>query len=108
MMTEQTKEYTFRGFVIPERMMEGLRLYIEEGVKPGRFLSAVLENDLSAAISTADDENLANVAAYCAYLYWEAPSSCHGSAGTVRQWIKDFHDDRAGMKGKYGNLQGAC
>lgn len=54
-------------------------------------MTAVLENNLSEAISRADEEVLENLPAYSAYLYWEAPSNCHGSHEKVRSWVAN-HD----------------
>jgi len=79
--------YSFREWYIPKHMMEGLKRYVEEGIMPGHFLTAVLENKLSEAIARADDENLANLPAYCGYLHWEAPSACHGSQEKVQAWV---------------------
>lgn len=80
--------YTFRGFYIPEHMMESLECYIKHGCPVGDFLTAVLCNDLMGACGRADDENMANLPAYCAYLYNEAPAGCHGSKENVARWIK--------------------
>lgn len=82
--------YQFRQFAIPDHMMAGLARYIEHGSSVGDFLTAVLENDLSEACARADNENLANLPAYAAYLYNEAPPQCHGSREKVRAWIKQF------------------
>jgi len=78
--------YHFRRFYIPERMMPGLKMWIEHGKSPGGFLRAVLENDLIEALRRADDENLANLPAFVAYLYNEAPALCWGSAEKVKAW----------------------
>lgn len=78
---------TLDGFYIPERMMGGLRRYIERGVLPGDFLRAVLRNDLRAACERADDENLRNLPAYVSYLYNKAPSNCWGSPQKVSAWV---------------------
>lgn len=82
--------YTFRDWYIPERMMGGIRRWIENGIPPGHFLGAVLANDLAEACGRADDESLANLPAYVAYLYNEAPSACHGSPIAVRAWQASF------------------
>lgn len=79
--------YQFRGFYIPERMMDGIARYIEHGIPPGDFLTAVVSNDLMEACGRADDENIANLPAYAAYFYNEAPSACHGSPEKVKDWI---------------------
>ena len=59
--------YTFRDFYIPERMMDGIKRYVEGGLRPGRFLTAVIENNLSNACGFADDENMSNLPAYAAF-----------------------------------------
>jgi hypothetical protein len=79
--------YKFRDWYIPERMMFGIRRYIDEHCPAGDFLTAVLQNDLKEACGCADDENLANLPAFVAYLYNEAPSLCWGSPERVEQWL---------------------
>ena len=84
--TEQ-KQYSFRNFYIPIRMMDGLERYINHHVPPGDFLSAVIKNNLRATIERADDENIANLPAYIGFLYNEAPSQCWGSEQAFKNWI---------------------
>ena len=73
--------------VIPDRMIGGLIRYINEGVVPGGFLLAVLDNDLREACGRADSENLSLLPAYVAFLYNEAPAGCSGSPGKVAAWV---------------------
>jgi hypothetical protein len=80
--------YQFNQFYIPERMMGGIKRYIEHGIKPGSFLRAVIQNDLREAVGAADDENMANLPAYVAYFYNEAPSDCWGSPENMEAWIE--------------------
>lgn len=82
------EEYSFRGFYIPLRMMDGLDRYINHHIPPGDFLSAVIKNDLRGAVERADDENLTNIPAYVAFLYNEAPGGCCGSEENFKRWIK--------------------
>lgn len=50
---------TFEGYeAIPERLQGGLLRYIEHGIQPGGFLTAVLMNDLVGATRRADPESL--------------------------------------------------
>ena len=84
--------YHFRQFHIPDRMMGGLQRWIELGVPPGNFLSAVLTNDLAKACGRADDENIENLPAYIVYLYNEAPSQCWGSVEKVQAWKETKND----------------
>ncbi len=83
--------YEFREFYIPQRMVEGLRRYIDKKIAPGHFLTAVISNDLKNAVSQADDENMKNLPAFVAYLHNEAPSACWGSEERMDEWLKDRH-----------------
>lgn len=80
--------YEFRGYRIPTRMAGGIQRWIDHGIMPGSFLRAVIENDLRNAIGNADAENLANLPAYVAYFYNEAPAACWGSVEKGGEWMK--------------------
>ncbi len=82
--------YKFRNFYIPERMMGGIKRYIENGIVPGSFLTAVIQNNLREAVGQADDENLKNIPAYVSYFYNEAPSGCWGSKKKMEEWVDTF------------------
>jgi len=83
-------EYTFRKFYIPARMMGGIRRYIERGISPGGFLTAVICNNLAEAVARADDENISNLPAYIAYFYNEAPTPCWGNRENMERWVEEF------------------
>ena len=42
--------YKFREFYIPDRMMGGIQRYINDHIRPGDFLSAIIQNDLKEAV----------------------------------------------------------
>ncbi len=86
--------YTFRSFYIPEGIMEEIRLYVEDGVKPGSFLSAIIQNDLSDACGRADDKNLHNLPAFVAYFWGETPACCWGSSEHMERWMKKKKEER--------------
>ena len=75
-------------YYIPARMMEGIIRYIDKRIKPGDFLTAVITNDLTEAVSRADEENMQNLPAYVNYFYNEAPSPCWGSKEKMEEWLK--------------------
>lgn len=79
--------YRFRGQYIPRRMMSGLERWVKYGKVPGRFLQAVIQNDLKDAFGYADDENFQNIGAYVGWFYNEAPSGCWGSVDAMDKWI---------------------
>lgn len=73
---------------VPEHLRDGLLRYIEHGISPGHFLTAVLENDLMGAVGRADSESARGLVGLCTYLYNDAPSGCHGSPEKVAAWVK--------------------
>jgi hypothetical protein len=85
--------YRFRQFYIPERMLGGLTRYVDNGIKPGGFLTAVISNDLREAVWRADGENLAKLPAYVAWLYNEAPKGCWGSRENMQRWMESFREN---------------
>ncbi len=83
-----TQGYEFRGFTIPARMLDAVNRYIQDGDPPGDFLTAVICNNLREAVGKADDHNTANLPAYIAYLYNEAPPGSWGSLEKMRDWME--------------------
>lgn len=81
--------YTFQDFYIPERMMPGIKSYIEERLLPGNFLRGVISNDLKTAVMYADEENIRNLPAYVSYFYNHAPMDCWGSEEAMRRWVEN-------------------
>jgi hypothetical protein len=67
-------------------MIHGLQLYIERGVKPGSFLSAVLANDFAKAATRADSANSELLREWALFLLNELPPECWGSWETVQHW----------------------
>ncbi len=78
---------TFRDFTIPDHMLEGIERYIDHGIPPGHFLTAIITNNLREAVGRADDDNVQIIPAYVGYFYNEAPSACWGSIEKMNAWI---------------------
>lgn len=79
--------YTFRRWYIPDRMMGSIHRYVKDRIRPGRFLTAVICNNLSDAAGYADDENMNNLPAFASYFYNEASSICWGSKEKMATWL---------------------
>lgn len=79
--------------LLPVSLQEGMRRYIEFGVRPGSFLSAVLENNLAEAVTRADYDNMISLSRIMTFLVSEAPAESWGSAAKVQAWI-DAHAER--------------
>ncbi len=73
---------------IQEHMRSGAQLYIEQGIMPGSFLKAVLENNLSEAVLRADHINVLALAEYGAWLSFDIPGDCWGSPEIVKRWAE--------------------
>ena len=71
---------------LPEGLRGSMQRYIEDGIQPGHFLTAVLENDLFAAVSRADGTNSKLLPEIVRWIYNEAPMSCWGSEAKVIAW----------------------
>lgn len=69
-------------------MIGGIKRYVERGIPPGHFLTALLSNDLMGAVGRADEENLAALTRWAIFIRWELPSGCHGSPERVKDWIE--------------------
>lgn len=80
--------------MIPDHMQDGLRRYIEHGIPPGHFLTAVLQNDLRGACERADFTNRSILFKYIQFLYNYAPPSSWGSPERFKIWV-----NHRGMEG---------
>ena len=67
-------------------LQAGLERYVEHGVMPGGFMSAVLRNDMKNAFRYADDENAQNMANIMQWIECNLPIRCWGSASRVAVW----------------------
>jgi hypothetical protein len=74
--------------LLPERMHGGVRRYIEQGIPPGDFLTAVISNDLCEACGRADEENQHLLFEYVKFFYCHAPQECWGSQEKYKAWVQ--------------------
>ena len=72
---------------IPQHMHGAIERYINHGILPGGFLTAVLENDLVGAVSRADHINKSMIPTYLEFFYRDIPSTCWGSVENVKTWV---------------------
>ena len=80
------ESYKFLEFEARGDMIASLKAYIETGRPLGDFLTAVVQNDLSRAVSHGDLDNLRNLPALSAFLYNKAPMGCWGSPEKMIEW----------------------
>lgn len=70
----------------PQWAALSIQRWVDYGITPGDFLTAVLNNDLREAIFRADENSLENITHIVAYLYNCVPSVCWGSIEKVNNW----------------------
>ncbi len=84
---------------LPEALRGGMRRYVEDGIRPGHFLTAVLENDLVNAFSCADESNTARMKEIVSFLYNELPMRSYGVWGSpeaVSKYMREKQEEREG------------
>ena len=84
---------TFSG--IPGYMHGGIIRFYEDGIPPGGFLTAVIDNDLKTALAKADDTNQQLLREYVMWFYNYAPSGTWGYTGATDKYLKQFHEGEA-------------
>lgn len=87
-MTEADILYELHRYQIPEHMHDSVVQYVLRGVHPGTFLSAVISNDLRAAVCHADEHNERRLVQWAKWFHNEAPANCHGSPEALRKWVQ--------------------
>lgn len=78
-----------------EHMKGAVRRWIEDGITPGSFLSAVIANDLKDACARADDVNRHALFEIVRWFYNEAPAGCWGRPEALSTWRGTNSEDAA-------------
>jgi len=73
---------------LPSGLQDSMKLYIENGIHPGGFLTAVLENNLSGAVFKADQFNREHLVEIIRWMHWEIPVRAWGSEAIVKEWTE--------------------
>ena len=81
---------------VPEHTQDTLRRYVEDGLYPGSFVTAVLCNDLFGAISRADSMNASALKDICLFVYNRMPADSWGSAEKMRAWVEKVNAMKEG------------
>jgi len=85
-MTDRTCLPNAKWDLIPEHTRGSVERYIEHGIHPGSFLTAVICNDLRGAMDHADDTNRARLSDIVSFFYYYAPNACWGSPAKMQAW----------------------
>jgi len=74
-------------YPIREDLYGALERYLNNGIMPGSFLTAVLQNNLCEAIGRADHMNQPNLHNIVGYIYNHLPSNSWGSPEKVKEYL---------------------
>lgn len=78
-----------------QEIIESINRYVDDGIPPGDFLSAVLTNDLIGACANADWQNRNRLFDIVSYLYNTIPNAAWGSVENYNNWIAMRKKERA-------------
>ena len=92
---EQRMRQNFESLGLPDYMFGGTWRWINNGIQPGSFLQAVVNNDLHGALCHADDHNINKLKEWMHFFQHVAPSGCWGDRTIARMWR-----DSGGLQGK--------
>jgi len=80
------KEWAEHSYHLPGTLQGGILRYLDAGIPPGHFLTAVITNNLFDAISHADNTSLEALPDIVKFFYNHTPSSCWGSEEKMLKW----------------------
>lgn len=80
--------------LLHEDLRDSVRLYVEFGVKPGSFLTAVICNDLKESFARADENNIRRMFDIVSFFYNEVPLSCWGSKENMETWMQQRRNQK--------------
>ena len=83
-MAYSTKHFTPK---IPSRIKGAIDRYVFDGIPPGHFLSAVIQNNLFEAINRADADSAKALRNIILYFYNETPGTCWGNPDRMLSWL---------------------
>ena len=89
---------------VPDSIMQNLAHYVAYGMHPGRFLTAVIGNDLFLAASRADHENKPKLAIIATWVYFALDNAdtraAKGDSDVVNAWCKSDNQARIALLDK--------
>lgn len=84
--------------LVPGHMHGGITLWIDHGIPPGGFMTAVLCNDLHDAMGRADEINRARIFDIVSWLHNFAPRDCWGCREAMAAWVQMHEENRLALE----------
>ena len=80
---------------VPVSYMAGaMQRYVEQGIEPGGFMSAMLCNDLEATVMRADGMNVVHIPHWVAWMSEHLPPACWGPYQRYEDWMAQVRPDK--------------
>lgn len=77
---------------VSDTLIKALEKYVKDRIPTGGFLRAVLENDLSTAVSYADGENILILDKIMGFVRCAVPIIAQGNSDKVQGWLAGVED----------------
>jgi len=74
--------------VIPKKILQEIKSYIEKGEPMNDFLMAVFSDSLCSSIANADNTNVHLLPTLVKYLFHNCPLESHGNLEKVYEYMK--------------------
>ncbi len=79
---------------VPSHIVDGFVLWVTHGLKPGQFVTAVLENNLANSFLRADPTNRRAMLEIVTFVYEDLPLTCWGSKEKMKAWAEACQKER--------------
>lgn len=87
MIQDYTVEQLVEKYDVPERIVEGIKAYVEERRPVGHFLQAVIRNDLCETFARADDEVIQCLHGIVKIFYNQVPGNAWRTRKRYEDWL---------------------
>jgi hypothetical protein len=84
--------------VLPTRMQQALRDYVDQGVPQGGFLYHVMCNNLAGAVNCATDQELNSLKSIVIWVHNHAPEAAWGTEAKYLRWVQEHPAQARGPK----------
>ena len=73
-----------------QNMVSGIERYVEHGIMPGHFLTALFSDKLTDTFARADGTNGLIVKEWVQWIHWEMPPNLTGSLEIMAKHVTDI------------------
>ena len=76
------------GWKVPLHSRKTIERYLEYGIEPGGFLTALFSDNLTDTVRYADEANVKSLVQWTMFVFWELPHEAVGSKEKVQAHIE--------------------